>query len=51
VEGAIDVTLRRRFLSRRQRKVINVDPKYTSQECPNCHALEKKSLSSVAIVV
>jgi putative transposase len=45
VEGAIDVTLRRRFLSRRQRKVIKVDPKYTSQECPNCRALEKKSLS------
>ena len=27
------------------RQVIRVDPKYTSQECPNCHALEKKSLS------
>jgi len=27
------------------RQVIKVDPKYTSQECPNCHALEKKSLS------
>jgi putative transposase len=25
------------------RQVIKVDPKYTSQECPNCHALEKKS--------
>ena len=24
---------------------IKIDPKYTSQECPNCHALEKKSLS------
>ncbi len=27
------------------RRVIKVDPKYTSQECPQCHALEKKSLS------
>jgi putative transposase len=27
------------------RQVVKVDPKYTSQECPNCHALEKKSLS------
>jgi putative transposase len=27
------------------RQVIRVDPKYTSQECPNCHALQKKSLS------
>jgi len=27
------------------RQLIKVDPKYTSQECPNCHALEKKSLS------
>jgi putative transposase len=27
------------------RQVIKVDPKYTSQECPTCHALEKKSLS------
>jgi hypothetical protein len=27
------------------RQVIKVDPKYTSQECPQCHALEKKSLS------
>ncbi len=27
------------------RQVIKVDPKYSSQECPNCHALEKKSLS------
>ena len=27
------------------RQVIKVDPKYTSQECPNCHALEKKTLS------
>lgn len=26
-------------------RIIKVDPKYTSQECPNCHALEKKSLS------
>jgi len=26
------------------RQVVKVDPKYTSQECPNCHALEKKSL-------
>ncbi len=27
------------------RQVIKVDPRYTSQECPNCHALEKKPLS------
>jgi len=27
------------------RQVIKVDPKYTSQECPHCHVLEKKSLS------
>jgi putative transposase len=27
------------------RQVIKVDPKDTSQECPNCHAIEKKSLS------
>ena len=27
------------------RQLIKVDAKYTSQECPNCHALEKKSLS------
>jgi len=27
------------------RQVIKVDPKYTSQECPNCHVIEKKSLS------
>src|SRR5437667_6419884 len=27
------------------RQVVKVDPKYTSQECPNCHALEKKPLS------
>jgi putative transposase len=27
------------------RQVIKVDPSYTSQECPNCHALKKKSLS------
>ena len=26
------------------RQVVKVDPKYTSQECANCHALEKKSL-------
>jgi len=26
------------------RQVVKVDPKNTSQECPNCHALEKKSL-------
>jgi putative transposase len=27
------------------RQVIKVDPKYSSQECPQCHALEKKPLS------
>ena len=27
------------------RQLVKVDPKYTSQECPNCHALEKKPLS------
>jgi putative transposase len=27
------------------RQLIKVDPKQTSQECPNCHALEKKPLS------
>jgi putative transposase len=27
------------------RQLVKVDPKHTSQECPNCHALEKKSLS------
>ena len=27
------------------RQLVKVDPKYTSQECPNCHAVEKKSLS------
>jgi putative transposase len=26
------------------RQVVKVDPKNTSQECPKCHALEKKSL-------
>src|SRR5207302_10970314 len=27
------------------RQLVKVDPKYTSQECPNCHALEKKPLT------
>jgi len=27
------------------RQRVKIDPKYTSQECPNCHAIEKKSLS------
>jgi putative transposase len=27
------------------RQVITVDANYTSQECPNCHAIEKKLLS------
>jgi putative transposase len=27
------------------RQLIKVDPKYTSQECPNCHAIKKKPLS------
>jgi putative transposase len=27
------------------RQVIKVDPSYTSQECPNCHTVKKKSLS------
>jgi len=27
------------------RQLLKVDPQYTSQECPNCHALEKKPLS------
>jgi putative transposase len=27
------------------RQLVKVDPQYTSQECPNCHALEKKPLS------
>ena len=27
------------------RQLVKVDPQHTSQECPNCHALEKKSLS------
>jgi putative transposase len=27
------------------RQLIKVDPRNTSQECPNCHVLEKKSLS------
>ena len=27
------------------RQVIKVDPSYTSQECPNCHIVKKKSLS------
>jgi len=27
------------------RQLVKVDPKYTSQECPSCHALEKKPLS------
>ena len=27
------------------RQLIEVDPRYTSQECPQCHALEKERLS------
>ncbi|MGB2628733.1 MAG: transposase, partial [Candidatus Acidiferrum sp.] len=27
------------------RQVLKVDPKYTSQECPQCHAIRKKQLS------
>ena len=27
------------------RQLIEVDPRYTSQECPQCHAIEKKRLS------
>ena len=27
------------------RQLLKVDPKYSSQECPNCHAIEKKALS------
>lgn len=27
------------------RQLIEVDPRYTSQECPQCHAIEKKALS------
>jgi putative transposase len=27
------------------RQLLKVDPQYTSQECPNCHAIEKKQLS------
>ena len=27
------------------RQLIEVDPRYTSQECPRCHAIEKKTLS------
>jgi putative transposase len=27
------------------RQLLKVDPRYTSQECPNCHAIEKKPLS------
>jgi len=27
------------------RQLIEVDPRYTSQECPQCHAIEKKKLS------
>ena len=27
------------------RQLVKIDPKYTSQECPNCHAIEKKALS------
>jgi len=23
-------------------QLLKMDPKYTSQECPNCHAIEKK---------
>jgi len=32
------------------RQLLKVDPQYTSQECPNCHAIEKKQLPSVCIV-
>ena len=27
------------------RQLLKVDPNYTSQECPNCHAIQKKQLS------
>jgi len=27
------------------RQLLKVDPQYTSQECPNCHAIRKKHLS------
>jgi len=27
------------------RQLLKVDPNYTSQECPNCHTIEKKQLS------
>jgi putative transposase len=27
------------------RQLLKVDPKHTSQECPNCHAIQKKQLS------
>jgi IS605 OrfB family transposase len=27
------------------RQLVKIDPKYTSQECPDCHAIEKKALS------
>ena len=27
------------------RQLLKVDPQYTSQECPNCHAIQKKQLS------
>ena len=27
------------------RQLLKIDPKHTSQECPNCHAIAKKALS------
>jgi len=27
------------------RQLLKIDPNYTSQECPNCHAIAKKALS------
>jgi hypothetical protein len=27
------------------RQLLEIDPQYTSQECPNCHAIAKKALS------
>jgi len=27
------------------RQLLKIDPKYSSQECPNCHAIAKKALS------
>ena len=32
------------------RQLLKIDPRYTSQECPNCHAIAKKALSNEGIV-